>query len=141
MTDLVPVAVKIAALVGAVHVVAGGIAESDNERRAHGGLGGPVLGFFRGAGSVVLQAFNTLGQVASRLLPPKSSKFDGAHLADGLAVATGPLVLGVLLASIYIDAKRQGEFGLTAEPSYARDYTVGTSNRRGGHYLGRTGLA
>lgn len=119
MTDLVPIAVKIGAFVGAVQIVAGGINESDNERRAHGGLGGPVLGFFRGAGSVVLQAFNTIGMVASRLLPPKSSKFDGAHLADGLAVATGPAVLGFLLASIYIDAKRKGEFGLTRDPSYA----------------------
>eukprot|EP00897_Mesotaenium_endlicherianum_P005630 jgi/Mesen1/5095/ME000252S04201 len=111
--DFIPIAVKLGAVIGAVQIVQGAINESDNERKAHGGIGGPLLGFIRGAGAVVLGSFQQVGRIAARLLPPGDPKIDGPHIVDAIVVATGPAALGVLFAAIYTDAKRRGEFGLS----------------------------
>lgn len=108
----IPIVVKLAAFVGAVQLVKAGIDESDVERNAHGGLGGPLVGFFRGIGNAFIGSFQSIGRIASRLLPPKDPQVDLAHLVDGLVVLAGPAVLALLFTSIYVDAKRKGEFGL-----------------------------
>eukprot|EP00897_Mesotaenium_endlicherianum_P006995 jgi/Mesen1/6323/ME000326S05463 len=111
--ESVPIFVKLAAVIGAVHLVQSGISESDAERTAHGGLAGPLVGFVRGIGNNILNTFNGVGSIAARLLPPKNPKVDLDHIADGLAVLAGPALLAVLLSTIYVDAQRKGEFGLT----------------------------
>ena len=90
----------------------GVIAESDVERRAHPGLWGPLVGAIKGVGNVFVGTANTIGFVAGRLIPPKNPKINLPNLLEGLTVvATGPAFLGLLFATFYLDAERQGEVG------------------------------
>lgn len=88
----------------------GAIAESDVERRSHPGLWGPLVGAVKGIGNVFVGTAHTIGFVAGRLIPPRNPKIDLPHLLEGLTVvATGPAFLGLLFATLYLDAERRGE--------------------------------